>query len=582
MTDFWKRIWGGAIAAESGLSRLWVDALVLVGLLGLGYGVVHLAGQWNAPSRHATEIVLSPSQLPWYTFASLSRGLAAYALSLAFTFVYGYWAAKDRRAERILVPLLDILQSIPVLGFMPGLVIALVALFPSSNVGLELAAILMIFTGQVWNMTFSFYRSLQTVPREMHEAASVFGFTWWQRLRRVEIPSATVGLIWNSMMSMAGGWFFLTISEAFQLGDEDYRLPGLGAYMSVAQDQGDGMAKFYGVIAMIVMIVVLDQILWRPLVAWGRKFRVEDQGGGEVASSWFLDALRRSWIAGFVGASAHRLIGRFGPHSPQTTLPPMPGHEPAAPSRLGRWLSLLPLVALVALMVWGTIAVADIIRRLPSRSWLDIAEGTGATLARVVVATALGTLWTVPAGLAIGLSPRLSRVLQPIVQIAASFPAPMLFATVLGVLGVLGVPLGLGSLVLMVMGTQWYILFNVIAGASTIPADLREAATTYRILGWQRFRTLYLPAIFPFLVTGWVTAMGGAWNASIVSEYVTYQHQVHSTIGLGALISAAADQKDMPLLAASVATMAVVVVGINRTLWRRLYRVAETRYALNK
>jgi NitT/TauT family transport system permease protein len=253
-----------------------------------------------------------------------------------------------------------------------------------------------------------------------------------------------------------------------------------------------------------------------------------------------------------------------------------------ATSRSASWLSLLPLIVLLGLMAWGAVAIVDLIGRLPGRAWIDIAEGTGATLARVVVATALGTLWAVPVGLAIGLSPRLSRVLQPVVQIAASFPAPMLFATVLGLLGAIGVPLGLGSLVLMMMGTQWYILFNVIAGASMIPADLREAARTYGIVGWRRLRTLYLPAIFPFLVTGWVTAMGGAWNASIVSEFVTYQHQVHSTVGLGALISAAADAKDMPLLAASVVTMAVVVVGINRTLWRRLYRVAETTYALNK
>jgi NitT/TauT family transport system permease protein len=579
MTDFWRRVWGGAVVAERALPRLWVDALLLGGLAGLGYGVVLLAGQWTAPSRHVVEIDLSPWHLPAYAFASLSRGLVAYVLSLLFTFVYGYWAAKDRRAERVLIPLLDILQSIPVLGFMPGLVIALVALFPSSNVGLELAAILMIFTGQVWNMTFSFYRSLQTVPREMHEAASVFGFSWLQRLRRVELPSAATGLIWNSMMSMAGGWFFLTISEAFQLGDEDYRLPGLGAYMSVAQDRGDSLAKFYGVIAMITIIVMLDQLLWRPLVSWGQKFRADDQAGSfDVCSSWFLNVLQRSRVLAAASALIQKVLVR--------PARPVPARLPveSAPPPAGRpsFMAMLPLAVLVVAMLWGMFEIVNLIRRLPGREWAEIGEGTGLTLARVILATALGTLWTVPAGLAIGLSPRLSHFLQPVVQIAASFPAPMLFATVLAVLSAIGVPLGVGSLVLMLLGTQWYILFNVIAGASAIPADLREAAITYGITGWRRFRTLYLPAIFPFLVTGWVTAMGGAWNASIVSEYITYEHTVHHTLGLGALISYAADAKDFPLLAASVVTMAVVVVAINRTLWQRLYTLAETKYALNK
>src|SRR6266446_5021775 len=470
-----------------------VDLAIVVALAGLLFGVLQLGREWSGAARPAIVIDLSPWALPRYTFYSLSRGLLAYVLSLAFTLTYGYWAAKDRLAERVLVPLLDILQSIPVLGFMPGLILALVALFPHSNIGLELAAVIMIFTGQAWNMTFSYYHSLRSVPDDLSAVGAVYRFSWWQRLKWLELPYATLGLLWHSMLSMAGGWFFLMINGAFRLGDRDFRLPGIGSYMSVAVDQGRTDAMLYAIGAMTLMIVAVDQVLWRPVVVWAQKFRVEEGGTQERMTSWFLNWLRRS-----------RLI---------------------------------------------------------------------VTLRR---------LWALPAGIAIGLSPRLSRLLQPVVQIVASFPAPMLFPIVIAGLAAAGVSLGWGSIVLMLLGTQWYILFNVIAGAMAIPTDLQEAARSYRLKGWRRFRALYLPGVFPYLVTGWVTAAGGAWNASIVAEYVTFKGQTLQAHGLGAQISAAAAAADFPRLAASILVMSAIVVAFNRTVWRYFYRLAEQRFSLNK
>src|SRR5262249_24225493 len=273
----WRRRWGEALALFYRQRPFgWVDVLIGIGLAGLLYGLVDLAGEWTSELRPTVDIDLSPWALPRYTFYSLTRGLLAYSLSLGFTLVYGYWAAKDRRAERVLIPLLDILQSIPVLGFLPGVVLALVALFPKSNVGLELAAILMIFTGQAWNMTFSFYHSVRSVPQDQQEVATTYRFTWWERLRWVELPFATMGLVWNSMVGMAGGWFFLMIIEAFRLEDQDFRLPGIGAYMAVAAKEGRGDAMFWAIVAMVLMIVLLDQFLWRPVVVWAEKFRVEE------------------------------------------------------------------------------------------------------------------------------------------------------------------------------------------------------------------------------------------------------------------------------------------------------------------
>jgi NitT/TauT family transport system permease protein len=558
--------------------RWWVDAFVVLGLCAVFFGLVQVGREWTGLHRPTVTIDLSPLALPKYTFFSMVRGLIAYCLSLAFTLVYAYWAAKDSRAEKLLVPLLDILQSIPVLGFMPGLVLALVAIFPRSNLGLELAAVIMIFTGQAWNMTFSLYHSLRSVPFEIQEASTVYRFGWWERFKWVELPYGTTGLVWNSMMSMAGGWFFLMINETFRLGEHDFRLPGLGSYMSVAVHQGNLTAMVLAVTAMMLMIVALDQLLWRPVVVWAQRFRVEETAAVEASQSWFLDFLRGSELLQRVAGLWQRLQRRLRPAPTLETVARLAEKRLSVPTFLPR----LALTVLVVLILWCVLSLFRLLADVPAARWGLLVLAGLATLLRVLSATALGTAWTVPVGLAIGLSPRLSRILQPVAQVMASFPAPMLFPAVIAVLHFAGVGLGIGSVVLMLLGTQWYILFNVIAGASAIPSDLQEAVTAFRMDRGERFRSLHVPAIFPYLVTGWVTAAGGAWNASIVAEYVDFKGLTLSTFGLGALVSLAAERAQFAELAAAVLVMSIVVVAFNRLVWRRCYQLASTRFSLTK
>lgn len=579
----------------------WIDAIIIAGLAGILFGVLDLSHEWAQPKRYTAEIDLSPIALPQYTFFSLSRGVIAYIFSLVFTLFYGYWAAKDKRAGRVLIPLLDILQSVPVLGFMPGLVLALVYIFPYSNTGLELAAILMIFTGQAWNMTFSFYQSIRSVPEDLHEAGNVYRFSWWERLKCVELPFSTMGLVWNSMMSMAGGWFFLMINEAFVLGDKDFRLPGVGSYMSVAVAKGNIPAMLWAIFAMIAMILFLDQFLWRPIVVWAQKFRVEEGRNSEVMSSWVLNLLRRSRIylrirtlfssislpkekVSFSGELFGETLFRSRlSRKPQKIEYPqsVTGDLHAAPLFINIASTGIFFI-LVALLGLGAIKLFSILYVVPLGDWKNICLAAFWTLGRVLCAIVIGTLWALPAGLAIGLSTRLSRILQPVAQIMASFPAPMLFPIVVAGLAAMGVSLGWGSIVLMLLGTQWYILFNCIAGAMAIPADLQEVAKSYRFTLWQRFRQVYLPAVFPYMVTGWVTAAGGAWNASIVSEYVAFKGKFLSAFGLGAQISHAAEKADFPGLAGAIVIMSIIVVLFNRTVWRYFYNLAESKFSISK
>ncbi|PYP59038.1 MAG: ABC transporter permease, partial [Gemmatimonadetes bacterium] len=366
-----------------------VDLATVVALAGLLFGVLQLGREWSGASRPAIVIDLSPWALPRYTFYSLSRGLLAYVLSLAFTLTYGYWAAKDRIAERVLVPLLDILQSIPVLGFMPGLILALVALFPHNNIGLELAAVIMIFTGQAWNMTFSYYHSLRSVPDDLREVAAVYRFSWWQRLKWLELPYATLGLVWNSMLSMAGGWFFLMINEAFRLGDRDFRLPGIGSYMSVAVDQGRTDAMLYAIGAMTLMIVAVDQVLWRPVVVWAQKFRVEEGGTQEKMSSWFLNWLRRSRLLAVLRQLGRRVGTRL---ARRRAIRPGPTTQPVAARQPAAWLGVILLALLLAALAFGAWKLTHVLRRVPAVEWGTLGGAAAWTLGRVLLATALGTL----------------------------------------------------------------------------------------------------------------------------------------------------------------------------------------------
>jgi NitT/TauT family transport system permease protein len=560
-----------------------VDLALFAGLFAVVAAMVALAQRWNAPIREAVVIDLDPRALPGYTLLSLSRGLAAYVLSLVFTLVYGTVAAHSRRAEKVLIPLLDIGQGIPVLGFLPGLVLGMVALFPRTNVGLELACILMIFTGQVWNMTFSFYGSLRSVPTELKEVARIHRFNWWKRFRTVEVSSAVIGLVWNSMMSMAGGWFFLTVTEAFTLGDRDFRLPGVGSYMSVAIEKGDKSAMAWAVLAMSLMILAVDQLLWKPLVAWSQRFRQDEIGGAEAPHSWVLDLLRRSWISRRLRQSRREApVAAAGtPKVPAPAVLPV-SVSPAGGNLLRRGLVWVVGLSAGAAAVWGTTRLVALLLQLPRHEWILLASALGATFLRVAGALALGALWCVPAGILIGRSPRWSRRLQPVVQLVASFPAPMLFPLVTGVLLALNVPFTIVAAVLMLLGAQWYVLFNVLAGASAIPHDLEEASEAYAVEGLQRWRKLFLPSVFPYLVTGLITAAGGAWNASIVAETLTYRGRTFEAFGLGSMITGATQHANFPLLAAGVLTMSAALIVLNRTVWRPLYRLAESRYALNR
>ncbi|MBI3319393.1 MAG: ABC transporter permease subunit [Candidatus Omnitrophica bacterium] len=563
---------------------LLTDISVLTLLSTLLYGLVQVGKHWQTPLQLQAEISLSLWALPGYTLLSLLRGCVAYGLSLAFTLTYGYLAAHRPRAEAIMLPLLDILQSIPVLGFLPGAVLALVALFPQTNVGLELASILMIFTGQVWNMTFSFYQSLRSIPAELREAFSIYQFNWWQRFRRVELPASAIGLAWNSMMAMAGGWFFLMVCEAFTLGTRDFRLPGLGAYMSVAIAHQNIPAILAGIGAMVCMIVLVDTCLWRPVLVWAQKFRLEETTSADLQPSRILSWLRRSMLvqtamASMVHPLSEWLSSTANASRPPRELPPSSAQRGRALTP-GRLIGVLGLGIGGGLTAWGTWRLVHALSHLPAHDWVHVLIAAMLTFLRVTAAVALGSLWTVPVGIWIGRSARRCSRWQPFVQVAASFPAPMLYPLIVLTLHRWGWGLGVVSTILMLLGTQWYLLFNVIAGVSTVPDDLREVTQSYHFTPRQRWRLLWWPAVFPYLVTGWVTAAGGAWNASIVAEYVSVgSHQPFVASGLGSLISVAASQGRYELLAAAVLTMAVVVILTNRYCWKSLYRLAETRYA---
>ena len=557
---------------------LLTDLFLFAAGLSVFYFVLLLARSWFGPFNPHVEIARDPSHLPLYAAYSLLRITIAYILSLAFTLVYGYIAAYNARAERIMIPLLDILQSIPVLSFLPGVMLAMVALFPHRQLGVEMGAILLIFTGQVWNMAFSFYSSLKSIPRDMREAARIYRFNWYQRFTQFELPYAAIGLVWNSMMSVAGGWFFLMACEMFVLGSNDFRLPGLGSYLQTAASAGDTQAITWGLITMILLIVVLDQIVWRPVIAWAEKFKFEQVESAEVPESWFLELLERSRLLRrirkrYTRPFRERLAQHFARQFDVAE-----ENIPSAPWKVwvGRVIASLAVLA----VCYAVVRAIGMLTALNADDFRQMLEGAGATFGRVIAALAIGSLWTIPVGVAIGFNPKLARIAQPLAQIAASVPATALFPIVLLVLIEIGGGLGIGSIVLLLLGTQWYILFNVIAGAMAIPTDLKEASAVFKFTNAQRWRKVILPGIFPYLVTGLVTASGGAWNASIVAEYFRLKDQTYTTVGLGATISRATDSGNFALLLGSTIVMAMIVVTVNRLVWRRLYRLAANRYTL--
>jgi NitT/TauT family transport system permease protein len=553
------------------------DVLMFGAGIALFYGVLVVGRTWLGPFTPEVAISRSLLALPAYAGYSLLRITIAYLLSLAFALVYGYVAASNPRAERFMIPLLDVLQSIPVLSFLPPVMLAMVALFPGRQLGVEAGAILLIFTGQVWNMAFSFYASMKSIPNEMREAAKVYRFSWWQRFIEMELPFAAIGLVWNSMMSVAGGWFFLMACEMFVLGSRDFRLPGLGSYLQTAASAGDTRSILWGVGTMIAVIVLLDQFIWRPVIAWAEKFKVEQVESSDAPHSWVLDLIRHSRsLAQIRKKTVRPLSERLMLYFSRVRS----SDEAEQRSAWKIWLMRVLAVVLLAGMSYGVVRVVMILTGLQKAELQEAAIGLGATFVRVNLTLLLGALWTIPAGVAIGFNPRLARIAQPLAQIAASVPATALFPVVLLLLIRVGGGLGIGSIVLLLLGTQWYILFNVIAGAIAIPTDLKECCSVFRIKGIERWKKLILPGIFPYLVTGMVTASGGAWNASIVAEYFHFKGHIYTTVGLGATISQATDAGNFDLLLAATMMMAATVVTINRLVWRKLYALAETRYRL--
>jgi NitT/TauT family transport system permease protein len=555
------------------------DVLLPLAIISFIFVIVQTASKFTGTYDSEYVINLSLNFLPTYALQTLVRMLAAYGLSLAFSVSYAYVAYRSTTWSKVLIPLLDILQSIPVLSFLPAVVLALVGLFPGQRLGIELASILLIFTGMTWNMTFSFYQSLSSIPKELIEASQVYRLSPWQRFWTLELPSGVVGLVWNSVMSVAGGWFFLMQTESFTLSNRNFTLPGLGSFLKAAADKGDNWAILWGIIILIGIITLIDYFIWRPMIAWAEKFKHETVEATQVPESRVLDFLRRSptmrIISDRLFVPISETFNQAFSTRPQSSLRSQ--HKTSKWMNLLNWL-LIGLVGFIA--IGGTIEAALLLGKMPLSSWQQVATGALFTSIRVLIVLILSLLITVPIGVTIGRNPKLAQFLQPIVQISASVPATALFPILLLGLANIGGGLDIGAVILMTLGSMWYILFNVIAGAQAIPSELFEAARVYKLSPLERWRTLILPGIFPYLVTGIITAVGGAWNASIAGEYIKFQGRVLTATGLGSTITQASDVGDFPLLLASTIVMSLLVVTTNRLVWRPLYRLAQVKYQL--
>jgi NitT/TauT family transport system permease protein len=557
------------------------DVLVGFGLIALLYGMLRVGKSIDTSELSAhvsSHVSTDPANLPYYAFRSLARMFIALGASVVFTFVYGTAAARSRRAGLILIPILDILQSVPILGFLTITISFFVGLFPGSVVGLELVSIFAIFTSQAWNMTFSFFHSLVNQPKELDEAARMFRMTKWQRFWKLDVPGSMIGLVWNGMMSFGGGWFFLVASEAIAVGHHDYALPGIGSYVAAALAKGSVGDICIAIGVMVVMVVGVNILFWRPLVAWSEKFRIETSSAVDQPRSAMLDLLRRSHVSRAIRRPARPVVRGLDRVTRPFGLAEYPLQADARKRRAGDAVFFLIVAAVIAFGVWHAGVYFD---HTVGFGAFPYCFGLGAlTMARVVVLVVVSTLIWVPIGVKIGMSPKLARYAQPVVQVFASFPAQLLFPFATVIFVAIGLPLNFGGILLMALGAQWYILFNTIAGASAIPTDMREMVTQFRLGRRQRWREMILPAIFPAYVTGGITAAGGAWNASIVAEIVTFGHHHLVALGLGSYIAKASVAGSFAKVLVGVVVMSFYVVVVNRLLWRRLYTLAETRYAM--
>ncbi len=570
------------LATALRLPNLWDLAAVLM-VFGLLIAVAHVTPETLKPldAPQATEVSLDPSHLPNYALRTTMRMFAALFASLAFTFTFAPLAAKSRRAGLVMVPLLDILQSVPILGFLSFTTAFFMSLFPGRVAGLELAAIFAIFTSQAWNMAFSMYQSLTTIPADLDEATRSFRLSGWRRFWRLEVPFAMPGLVWNMMLSMSGGWFFVVASEAISIGDSTWKLPGIGSYVAVALDRRDIRAVFYAIGAMLVVILLYDQLLFRPLVAWSAKFRFELVAGATGEDPWMLKLLRRTRALRAVGGMVGQGLGALARLMPR--LPRLAARQTrtrrAGGARAGDAVFLGVVGVVVAAALWkiaAFIASGDV-------GWSDLGETLAlgcATLLRVVVLIALASLLWVPIGVWLGLRPHWAQRAQPVVQFLAAFPANLFFPIFVVAIVYFHVNRDVWLTPLMILGTQWYILFNVIAGASAFPGDLREAADNFHVGGLLWWRRVILPGIFPYFVTGAITASGGSWNAAIVSEVAAWGDTHLSAHGLGAYIAHATERGDFPRIVLGVAVMSLFVLAFNRAVWRPLYTYATRRLTL--
>ena len=562
----------------------WIDAAVMLILFALLWSALHF-GQGmlvHFDDSVVLQIDSSPSQIPYYAGRTLLRMWIAFSFSLFFAILTGYLAAKSKTARAFILPALDILQSVPVLGFLSATVVGFMALFPGSLMGVECAALFAIFTGQVWNMAFGFYHSMVTIPTDMQEAASTYGLTRWQRFKTVELPASAHSLIWNSMMSFGGGWFFVAQSEAISVMNRDIKLPGLGSYMAAAIEKGDNSAAVWAIVAMIVLIVASDQLVWRPLLAWADKFKIELTESAAPATSWVYDLLRGAylftWLDERVWQPITDVLSKISVPQPVRVVKLRRRHKRwflrLVGTVVGLWIASEIVMGLIAAIqtLHGTLSIALVLNIV----WLGFL-----TLLRVAAMTVVATLVWTPIGVWIGFQSGVARWAQPLAQIGASFPVNMTFPVVVGVFVAANIPMNWGSIFLIAMGTQWYILFNVIAGAMAIPNDLKEASRVYGLKNWNLWKTMILPAIFPYWVTGACTAAGGAWNASIVAELATWGNTTLKADGLGAYIAEVTKSGDTPMIILSIAFMSLFVVVMNKLLWRKLYGFAERRFRLD-
>ena len=566
-----------AVISARRLPNVW-DIAALVCVVAALVAVANAARGTFVPlnALNATKISLDPGRLPEYAVRTTLRMFAALAASLLFTFLFAPLAAKSRRAGLVMIPLLDILQSVPILGFLTFTTAFFMSLFPGQVMGLELAAVFAIFTSQAWNMTFSFYQSLTTIPSDLDEATRGFRLSGWQRFWRLEVPFAMPGLVWNTMLSMSGGWFFVVASEAISIGDTNWQLPGIGSYVALALANRDILAVFYAILAMLAVIILYDQLLFRPLVAWSAKFRFETTAGATAADPWVLALIRRTHVLRVAGEAISAGFGLVT--GLRLSLPRRQTPQSRGRSRLGDAVFGVAVAVVVAWAVWQIVAYVS-----AALSWADLGEAVllGAiTLLRVAVLMVLASLIWVPIGVWLGMRPAWARRVQPLAQFLAAFPANLLFPPFVIVIVAFHLNVDVWLTPLMVLGTQWYILFNVIAGAAAFPGDLREAAENFHVGGLLWWRRVILPGILPYFVTGAITASGGSWNAAIVSEVASWGSTKLAAHGLGAYIAQATEAGNFQRVVLGVVVMSVYVLTCNRLIWRPMYAYASRRTGL--